>query len=74
MPNLDRYYLFVWGISGEKGLQYNKTKLLQTKYDRIRRGMANDGASKTSPNKYRSILIAVLRVSLSSGQPKIFAR
>ena len=25
-------------------------------------------------NKYRSILIAVLRVSLSSGQPKIFAR
>ena len=43
MPNLDRYYLFVWGISGEKGLQYKKTKLLQTKYDRIRRGMANDG-------------------------------
>jgi len=43
MPNLDRYYLFVWGISGEKGLQYNKTKLLQTKYDRIRRGMVNDG-------------------------------
>ena len=36
--------------------------------------MANDGASKTSPNKYRSILIAVLRVSLSLGQPKIFAR
>jgi len=40
---MNRNYLFVWGISGEKGLQYKKTKLLQTKYDRIRRGMANDG-------------------------------
>ena len=31
------------GHFGEKELQYNKTNLLQTKYDRIRRGMANDG-------------------------------
>ena len=46
MPNLDRYYLFVWGLSGKKELQYNNTKLLQTKYDRIRRGMANDGDIK----------------------------
>ena len=40
---MNKNYLFVWGISGKKELQYKKTKLLQTKYDRIRRGMANDG-------------------------------
>ena len=36
--------------------------------------MANDGASKANPNEYRSILIAVHRVSLSTDQPQIFAR
>ena len=29
--------------------------------------MANDGASKTNPNKYHSILIAVLRLERDDG-------